>query len=334
MSGGLAFHEIFTLSVYHKSRLIRGEAGPVSVVEKSERENKGAAGNLDGADGTVVESNIAEASRKMFTDSQEAVNHNSNANGSDTTFERSKSSSASMAETGVLPALKISEEPEQKVCDLPMKADLEAMKQSMIDAKGKTNGWDKDPPTHEELKHMIGNSDVVFWGDDHQDQNSLQIIEKALEPLKKAGVDTIALEGLREDQQNTVNDWLAAGKGSPEEANLEEQIRSYFEKSLNDPELAKNAGMKILCIEPPGGRITYSGDGKDLDRDYNWDKVVQNHLKENPDHKILMFAGSTHFTHFRGKTVAARMANNGTKTVDLTPPSQYLDKDIDMPTCD
>jgi hypothetical protein len=47
-----------------------------------------------------------------------------------------------------------------------------------------------------------------------------------------------------------------------------------------------------------------------------------------------MFAGSTHFTHFRGKTVAARMANNGTKTVDLTPPSQYLDKDIDMPTCD
>ncbi|MBX9724910.1 MAG: hypothetical protein K2X81_26125, partial [Candidatus Obscuribacterales bacterium] len=161
----------------------------------------------------------------------------------------------------------------------------------------------------------------------------------AMDSLKKAGVDTVAMECFREDQQKLVNDWLAAKPGTDDEKSLETDMRTYLDKTLNSGaeftdkvmdfmKGAKDGGMKVLCIEPNGGKITYDGDGEDKERDGNWNKVTQNYLKENPESKVLILAGSGHFIHMRDQSVADKFAQDGIKTTDITPPSQYIDGEI------
>jgi uncharacterized iron-regulated protein len=152
------------------------------------------------------------------------------------------------------------------------------------------------------------------------------------------------MEGFREDQQKLVNDWLSAKKGSEEEKAKETEMREYLATSFKggaEPDKvmdlmtgAKNAGLKVLCAEPNGAKLTHDGDGVNINhekRDENWSNVVQRQLKNNPQSKVVLFAGSGHFTHSPDATVAVRLAQSGVKTADLTPPSQYPDGEIILP---
>lgn len=287
------------------------------------------------------ESSGVESNQKMYAESASIASSNNASDKRMDVFDKSRRSSAAMAESGELPSLKIEESGERSDPDAPLSEDeIRDMLQGMADAKGKTKGWDsKDPPSVDEIKDRIGDSQIVFWGDDHMDKESPERFKNALDSLKEAGIDTVAMEGFREDQQGLIDDWLKAEKGSEEEKRLEAQMREYLARALGgEPEFAektmaimkaiKDAGMKILAIEPNGAKITSNGDGKDMDRDANWQKVVENHTRNNPDSKVLIFGGSGHFIHMRGITVADRMGRTGTKTADLTPPSQYIEGDI------
>ena len=323
----------------------------------TDRSNNESEKNSD-TDSAKVESESVEANQKMIAESPSVSgSSNSITNQAESVFDQSRRSSAAMAERGDLPSLQIDTGKEKGNGDkgngdkekveeddgppIP-EEDLKEMREGMIDAKAKTKGWDSNtPPSVEELKEIIGDSQVLFWGDDHLDENSPERFKQSLENLKKAGVDTVAMEGFREDQQDLVNDWLKAEKGSPKANELESQMRDYLNKAINDPmyvdkimqfmQAAKDAGMKVLCIEPNGGMITNNGDGTPMNRDSNWKKTVENYLKDNPDSKVMILAGSGHFIHMRGETVSDMMKKDGTKTTDLTPPSQFIDGEIILP---
>jgi len=76
------------------------------------------------------------------------------------------------------------------------------VKEGFKNAKGSTKGWDSsEPPSVDNIKERIGDSRVLFWGDHHDDKDSPTRFSKALESLKTVGVDTVAVEGFRQDQQ-------------------------------------------------------------------------------------------------------------------------------------
>jgi hypothetical protein len=282
------------------------------------------------------EANDTCLNQKVFAETGFAANE-PNARAIEDTFDKNRQCSLNLVDQGLLPSIQVGEKSvtNNDTDQGPLTDDaFNEMQQGMTDAKAKTKGWDSaSPPTVDQLKERIGENNVVFWGDVHPDKNSPERFKNALDPLKKSGVDTVAMEGLREDQQQSINDWLAAESGSAQEKRLELEISTYLSKSLNGKmietkimELLKGikaAGMNVLCIEPKGAAMTNTGDGEPQVRDGNWNKVVQNHLQQNPDSKVLIFAGSGHFIHMRDETIRDIMHNNGTPTTDLTPPSQY-----------
>jgi len=206
---------------------------------------------------------------------------------------------------------------------------------AVLQAKENTKGWDsKEPPSLGELNAKIGDKPIILWGDNHDDRNSPERFKEALGTMKRAGVDTVVMEGFREGQQGLINSWLSTQKGSAEEKASEAQIEKYLNiavnqgddfnnKTMNLLHSIKDARMNILCPEPDGGRMTGEGDGEKKDRDGNWAPVTNNYLlNEHPGAKVIVFAGSRHFSHHpEGKRFADE--ENG-KAVDLTPPSQYI----------
>jgi hypothetical protein len=216
------------------------------------------------------------------------------------------------------------------------------VKEGFKNAKESTKGWDSsEPPSVDNIKERIGDSRVLFWGDDHADKDSPTRFSKALESLKTAGVDAVAMEGFREDQQPLVNQWLAAEKGSDAEKRLEGQVRENVHRAINDTKdfedkmmevmrASKDAGMKVLCIEPNGVKMTTDGDGDDGhppgDRNENWTRVTQKYLTDHPDSKIVAFGGAGHFIHLpEDDTFADLIAKSPFTPTDITPPAEYVE---------
>jgi hypothetical protein len=88
-------------------------------------------------------------------------------------------------------------------------------------------------------------------------------------------------------------------------------------------------------MEPNGGNLYYGGDsgeGVAAQRDSNWADVIQSYEKQNPDSKVLVIAGSTHFIKMQNNpTLPEVLSRKGVPAVDLTPPSQYFEGEILLP---
>lgn len=209
----------------------------------------------------------------------------------------------------------------------PSKEEQDKVIKAYEDAKKETKGWDgEESPSDKEIKEKIGDKQIVTWGDNHNEEDSTKRLKNALDGLIDAGVNTIALEGFRENQQTLINDWLHSDDA---DGKLETQIREYMKSELGADskyidkmmdllKAAKDKHMNLLCIEPDGAKMTGNGTGTDMDREGNWKPVIDKYLEKNPESKVLVFGGSSHFTSL-GKFVASEKD----KIADLTPPSQY-----------
>ena len=241
-------------------------------------------------------------------------------------------------------ALNTTEKSGASVAKVPDSKDprFKEVKEGFIGAKGQTKGWDSsEPPSGDNIKEKIGDSRVLLWGDDHGDRNSPTRFSKALESLKTAGVKAVAMEGFRENQQPLVDQWKDAGKGTALEKSLEGQLKEYVHTAINDTKefedkmmdvmrAAKDAGLKVLCVEPNGIKMTFGGDGEGGhppgDRNENWTEITQKYLTDNPSSKVVAFAGTGHFIHLpQDDTFADKIAKSPFKATDITPPSDYVE---------
>lgn len=272
-------------------------------------------------------------------------------NTAETPVNRSKVECARLITEGVLPPLHLTQSGDTvrpSADATPGGAEpTEDLSAGMNAARKNTKGWNTEtPPPFTSVSEKLGASKTVFWGDDHLDESSPLRFKKALPVLKEAGVDTVGVELLRENQQSMVDGYLSAQKGSPEEASAEQRIRERLEHTVNQDQLltnktmefikaAKDAGLKVLCMEPNGGNLYYGGDpgeGVAAQRDSNWADVIEGYEKHNPDSKVLVIAGSTHFIKMQNNpTLPEILSRKGVPSVDLTPPSQYFEGEILLP---
>lgn len=138
---------------------------------------------------------------------------------------------------------------------------------------------------------------VLFIGERHTLKSDKDEIIRSLPMLKKLGMTHLAMEMLREEQQQIVDNYLA-GKITREK--VLEIFKDGWDKGPGIPEkymelldAAKSNGMRILAIDLYTASSEYSTEEFFRKRNANWARIAESVLKDKKA-KILFYCGQSH----------------------------------------
>lgn len=157
---------------------------------------------------------------------------------------------------------------------------------------------------YDQLKRsQVSTTDSPFWhpqarllifGERHTQVESRDFLVQRLELLAREGFDTLAIEMLNSSAQKQLDQYLAGQL-------TQEELKKVFATHWNYPSKsylqllsqAKNLNMNIIALD---NRSEVSGDmSRELiRRDRHMAKVLTQHLKMNPQSKVVALTGRLH----------------------------------------
>lgn len=167
---------------------------------------------------------------------------------------------------------------------------------------------------------------VIFFGERHLNIDVQEKMAELIEALSKERIQVLALEMINSRDQEAVDLYLQ------DDISLEE-MKSIFEKGwkyessgyMKMLEAAKKGGLKVLALDDRP-RFNDSDFSENLiGRDIHMASVLNDYLRQNPTHNIIVYSGKLHaFKSLGNDSVADTIADIVKKENPLLRTSHYL----------
>jgi hypothetical protein len=163
----------------------------------------------------------------------------------------------------------------------------------------------------------IDAASVLGWGNTHTSIPEYAQFENSLEELRQYGVSYVGMEIFPEDLQPTINAYFQSKKRDEDDESLlkiQESLENLWHPGVpNETEIKMSLmdvvkrikatpGLQMLALEPAGLKMDLTKplptdpNNPLYHRDSNWVKVIQQILAQDRNAKIVVFAGTGHFT--------------------------------------